>query len=208
MAILQPPPVSMASLFWDLSREPVPAPGTYLATCIDIQDKFGVDRRSYEDRNRMEKVDLTGFLFGFRDPAGNPFRISTRPMRISAKDNSTLYGFLRSWLGRAPQIGWDYAELKGRQALLTIDLETRRDGSGSYPVIVTAAPVPAGFVMQAQAPAPLPAAPPAVPALPAAAPAPVPPLPPPAPPQAAPAAFGIPAAPAPGMAPPEDPIPF
>jgi len=197
MAILQEPPVSMSSLFWDLSSEPIPPPGTYLATCIDVVDKFGVSRPKYEDRNQTEKVDLTAFLFGLRDQAGTPFRIATRSMRISIKDNSNLYGFLRSWLGRAPVVGWDYVEMKGKKALLTVDHETRRDGT-KYATIVTVSPVPAGYTQ----PAPAPAAPSPLPA--PAAPSPVNVAPPPAAPAPAPASQPQ----AADLGPGEDKIPF
>lgn len=153
MATLTKPAASMSNLFWDMTDETAPPAGTYLATCIDVQDKFGVERHKFEDPNTMEKVDLTAFLFGVRDPAGAAYKIASRAMRISGNEKSALYGFLRSWLGKAPQYGWDYCSLKGTKAMLTVDHETRRDGNGTYPVIVAVTPVPAGFGASPVAPA-------------------------------------------------------
>jgi hypothetical protein len=145
-----------------------PPRGTFVATCIDVKDMFGVQRPKFENPSEMEKVDLTAFLFGFRDRNGTPFKIASKTMRISAKDNSNLYGFLKSWMGRPPQYGWDYCQLKGTKALITIDHTASRKYAGvMYADIVTISPVPEGF----DAPAPAQAA--AVP--------PPPPPPPPAP---------------------------
>lgn len=158
MAVLTKP-VSQGFGFWDLSADPVPPQGTYVATCIDIEDRFGVERKKYQSEE-LEKADLTAFLFGFRDAQGNPHKIQSRPMKISGNEKSALYSFLRSWLGKAPEFGWDYCTLKGSKLLLTVDHEPRKSGDGVFPVIVSVSPVPTGFN---EAPAPA-APPPAKPA--------------------------------------------
>ena len=158
MAILKEP---VQTSVFDTGTEPAPR-GTFVATCIDIKDMFGVVRPKFENPSESEKVDLTAFLFGFRDRSGKAFKIASKTMRISAKDNSNLYGFLKSWLGRPPQYGWDYVELKGSKALVTIDHTPSRKYPGVvYADIVTLSPVPEGMTMgPATAPAPAPVAPP------------------------------------------------
>ena len=67
MAILQDNAGKSAFHLFDLGPSNLPPKGTYAATIIDIVDKFGVERRKFEKPDEMEKVDLTAFLFGFRD---------------------------------------------------------------------------------------------------------------------------------------------
>ena len=150
MAILKEPTVNRV---FDTGEE-TPPRGTYVATCIDIKDMFGVERPKYENPSELEKVDLTAFLFGFRDREGRPYKIASKTMRISAKENSNLFAFLKSWLGRAPQYGWDYCELKGQKALITVDHTASRKYAGIvYADIVTISPVPEGFVQSPAGPA-------------------------------------------------------
>jgi hypothetical protein len=142
MAILKEPTVNRV---FDTGEE-TPPRGTFVATCIDIKDMFGVERPKYENPSELERVDLTAFLFGFRDREGRPFKIASKTMRISAKENSNLFAFLKSWLGRAPQYGWDYCEMKGQKALITVDHTPSRKYAGVvYADIVTISPVPEGF---------------------------------------------------------------
>jgi hypothetical protein len=149
MAILKEPTVNRV---FD-TGEQTPPRGTFVATCIDIKDMFGVQRPKFENPSEIEKVDLTAFLFGFRDKGGTPFKIASKTMRISAKENANLFGFLKSWLGRPPQYGWDYCELKGQKALITIDHTPSRKYPGVvYSDIVTISPVPDGFTGPAAAP--------------------------------------------------------
>jgi hypothetical protein len=123
--------------------------GTWMATIVDIQDEFGVTRPKYENPQETEVVDLTCFLFGFRDQANQPHMLASRSMRISGNEKSTLFGFLKAILGRAPQYGWDYCELKGAKCLLTVEHAPRRDGGGVFPSVAALSPVPTGFGGQA-----------------------------------------------------------
>ena len=152
MAILTKPTANVSRIF-DLPPEPLPPKGTYVATCLEVKDVFGVERRKYESEE-MEKVDLTAFLFGYRTKDGAPYKIATRSFRISGNEKSALFGFLKSWLGRAPQYGWDYAELRGTKALITVDHEITRDGNREYAVIVSISPLPESMAETAAAPAP------------------------------------------------------
>lgn len=144
--------------------------GTHIATIIDIKDEFGVTRTKFQS-TETEKVDLTCFLFGFRDAAGNPHKVASRQMRISGNEKSALFNFLKSLLGRAPSFGWDYLALKGQKCLLTVEHVQRKDGSGVFAGIASLSPMPAGYAQPAQPAAPAPAPAP----MPAAAPAMVPP---------------------------------
>lgn len=160
---------------FDLDAErPLPPKGTFRAKVIDIKDEFGVERRSYDDPAKMEKVDLTAFLFGFRDKAGQPHKIDSRPMKISGNEKSALYLFLKSMTGAAPRMGWDYMELKGADVLITVEHVVAKDGQRTYAQIATVSPLPEGF---GETPAAAPAAP-ATRTAPKAAPAPITPPPP------------------------------
>jgi hypothetical protein len=125
-------------------QDGMPPKGTHVATIIEIKDEFGVERPKFENREQTERVDLTAFLFGFRDENNKPWKVDSRPMRISANEKSALYGFLKSLTGEAPRIGWDYCELKGRKVLLT--LEHRESGKGTkYASIAAISPLPKGY---------------------------------------------------------------
>ena len=139
---------------FDLQDEPTPPKGTFPATVIDIKDEFDVERPSFNDPSKMEKQNLTAFLFGFRDRTGTAFKIDSRPMRISGNEKAALYGFLKGVLGEAPKMGWDYMELKGRKVLLTIEHKPSRDGDRVYANIATISPLPEGFSLPAEATAP------------------------------------------------------
>lgn len=189
MAILQQPS-NHSNPFAQVIGDTLAPAGTFVATVLDIRDEFGVTRQKFQS-TEMEKVDLTCFLFGFRDLQGNPHRVASKQMKISGNEKSALFGFLKNLLGRAPTFGWDYCSLKGAKCLLTVEHVQRRDGSGVFAAIAALSPVPAGFGQTATQPAPVPAAPQPRPQ-PAPAPAQVP-TPPPA---------------APNVTAPDDDIPF
>jgi hypothetical protein len=151
MAVLQQPK-SSSSLF-ELPDE-LPPRGTFVATCIDIRDVFGVERQKFQSQE-MEKVDVTAFLFGFRTRDGKPFKVATRAMKISGSEKSGLFNLLKSWLGQAPRYGWDYMEMKGKKALITVDHQPSRTKPGAvYAVIASISPLPEGYGEQAQPVAP------------------------------------------------------
>ncbi len=157
MAILQDNAGKSAFHLFDLGPSNLPPKGTYAATIIDIVDKYGVERRKFEQPDQMEKVDLTAFLFGFRDREGNAHKIDSKPMRISGNEKSALYAFLTSVLGEAPKMGWDYCALKGRKVLITIAHAEGGKSGQTYASIATVSPLPDGFVAAAAEPAPAPA---------------------------------------------------
>lgn len=165
MAVLTEPKKPFGGPF-DLADEPTPPEGTFLATCIECKDQFGVTRTKFQS-TETEVVDLTAFLFGFRDQLGSPYKIATQSMKISGNEKAALYLFLRSWLGKPFGYGGDYAApeaqggMVGRKALITISHEQRRNGDGVFAKIISVSPVPTGFTQ-------------AAPAAPSAAPAPAP----------------------------------
>ena len=171
MAVLKQP-TSTGSLF-ELGDQ-LPPRGTFVAKCIDVRDVFNVERKKYQSEE-LERVDLTGFLFGFRSKDGAPHKIASRSFRISGNEKSGLFAFLKAWLGQAPRYGWDYVEMKGKNALITVDHQPSRTKPGAvYAVIASISPLPEGYgETAAPAPAqqpPAPAAAPVPPAQPPAAP--------------------------------------
>lgn len=174
MAVLRQPN-SHTNPFAEQLGDALPPAGTYVATVIDIRDEFGIQRQRFQS-TETEKVDLTCFLFGFRDAHGHPHRIASRMMRISGNEKAALFGFLKSLLGRAPAYGWDYCSIKGQKCLLTVEHVQKRDGSGLFAAIAALSPVPEGYgAPTAARPAPTPPSRPApappAPSRPAAAPA-------------------------------------
>ena len=101
--------------------------GDYIATCIDIADEFGVTRRKYQSEE-TEQIDVTRFLFGFKAQDGRLYKVQTFEMKVSGSPKSALYKFLSSWLGKAPNMGWDYCELKGKGAVIKVEQVTSQMG--------------------------------------------------------------------------------
>ena len=143
MAILQMP-VNNSNPFADVIGDDLAPAGTFTAMVIDIKDEFGVQRQKFQSLE-METVDLTCFLFGFRDAQGYEHRVSSRRMKISGNPKSSLFTFLKCLQGCAPEYGRDYMSLKGAQCLLTVEHIQKRDGAGVFAAIAALSPVPAGF---------------------------------------------------------------
>ena len=173
MAVLQEQSSKSMNPFIEQIKDDLAPAGTVVATIIDIKDQFGVVRPSFDNPQVNEVVDLTTFLFGFRDQTGQPHRIASKTMRISGNEKSNLFGFLKSALGSAPKYGWDYCEMKGKKCLITIAHEAKRNGQGVFPTIAALCPVPAGMATGVPAAVP-PQAAPAVAPSPAPAPVPAP----------------------------------
>jgi hypothetical protein len=165
MAVLQQP-TSHSNPFNQQIGEALAPAGTFVATVLDIKDELGVKRPKFQS-TEIETVDLTCFLFGYRDAQGVPHKIASRQMRISGNEKSALFGFLKGMLGKAPAYGWDYCSLKGQKCLLTVEHIQRRDGAGVFAGIASLSPVPVGMsVPTAAVPPPsppMPATPPPTP---------------------------------------------
>ena len=115
--------------------------GTYVATALEVQDQFGVERPKFENPNEKETLDVTRFLFGFKGQDGRSYRVQSFEFRISGSPKSNLFKFLTSWLGNPPKYGWDYCELKGQGAMITVAHKQSRDGTKTYANIVGISPV-------------------------------------------------------------------
>ena len=159
--------------------------GTVVATCLEVQDQFRVERPKFENPAEQETLDVTRFLFGFKGPDGSPYKVQSFEFRISGSPKSNLFKFLTAWLGTPPKYGWDYCELKGQGAMITVAHKQSRDGTKTYANIVGISPVidqlQAQVIPVAAFDAPPPAAAPSpagVPAASAPAPAPAPTAPP------------------------------
>jgi hypothetical protein len=145
MAILTAPEGAPGSTFGPRITELAPK-GTYLATIVDIIDTFDVVRPTFEDPTKTEKVNLTTFVFGFKGKDGQLYLITSgnspiSAMRISGNEKAKLYKFLTSLTGEPPKMGWDYAELKGTPAQITVThKESKRTPGRMYAIISAQAP--------------------------------------------------------------------
>jgi len=154
MAVLTQPTDS-SNPFIDVIGNYLAPAGTFIATVLDVRDEFGVVRTKFQS-TETEKVDLTTFLFGFRDAQGQPHRVASRRMKISGNEKSALFAFLQSLLGKAPEYGWDFCQLKGAKCLLTVEHVKRKDGVGVFASIAALSPVPQGLAIPAAPVAPAP----------------------------------------------------
>jgi len=155
MAII-PEVKSSGGVFGETIGDDLAPEGTFKAKLIDIHNEFGVTRTKYQS-DETEVVDLTTFLFGFRDQGGNPHMIATHSMKISGHPKSKLISVIKSMTGKQPKIGWDYCELKGQvDCLITIEHNLSRDGDRTYANIISFSPMP----VEGVAPAPVVAPPP------------------------------------------------
>jgi hypothetical protein len=137
-------PVNLTDPFAERVGPGLAAAGTFVAKIEDIVDEFQVERRKYQSEE-TELVDLTTFLFRYEDPQGTVHRLSSRRMKITGHEKSTLFSFLKSILGRAPKMGWDYLEMRGHQCLLTVEHLARRDGEGVFAAVASLSPLPSGM---------------------------------------------------------------
>lgn len=120
--------------------------GTYLATILDIVDKFGVERPKYDNPTEIEKVDITTFVFGFKAKDGKLYLVKTgdspiTAMRISNGEKAKLRAFLTQLTGEVPKDGWDYCELKGSGAQITVGHKESKKTGNPYAVVASVAPV-------------------------------------------------------------------
>jgi hypothetical protein len=115
--------------------------GVHIATCLEIADQFGVERPKFENPQEKEVLDVTRFLFGFRGQDGRTYKVQSYEFRISGSPKSNLFKFLTAWLGHPPKYGWDYCDLKGAGAMITVAHKPSRDGTRTFAVLNGIAPV-------------------------------------------------------------------
>ena len=118
--------------------------GEFVATCLGIDDQMGVDRLKYGSMDEFEKVNITRFLFGLKGEDGKLYKVQPFEMKISGSPKSKLFKFLSAWLGSAPKYGWDYAELAGKGAVITIAHQVSAKGT-TYAKITGLRPVKSGL---------------------------------------------------------------
>jgi len=125
---------------WDIPE--ICPPGTQVAVCLEIRDVFDVTRPKYEKPEEMEVVNLTRFLFGVRAADGQLYRVQTHDYKISAHEKAGLMKLLTGWTAKtlADLIGWDYCEMVGQVAQLTVIHRTSRLGK-VYPAIEAVTPL-------------------------------------------------------------------
>ncbi|MGJ8650788.1 MAG: hypothetical protein ACSHX4_10550 [Opitutaceae bacterium] len=122
--------------------EALPPTGSYIATCLDINDQFGVQRPNFDNPQLMEPRDVTRFLFGFKGVDGQLYKVESFEFRISGSPKANLMKFLNAWLGKPAEYGWDYCELKGQGALITVAHKPSADGTKIFANITGITPVP------------------------------------------------------------------
>lgn len=112
--------------------------GNWIATCVKVEDRYGVERDKYGKPGERETVDLCQFYFGLFAKDGKPYLIRSKAMKISGHENSALYEFLLSWLGDVP-FGGDTQDLVGKGAQIAV---IHQDFQGkTYANIQSIAPV-------------------------------------------------------------------
>lgn len=140
MAVLKNTPQKSESRI--LSEALVPK-GSYVATCLDVEDQFGVERLKYGSESEKEIVDLTTFYFGVKK-GSECYVIRSKPFKLSLHEKSALFQFLKTWLNEAPTVGFDTLTMQGKAAQMTID-HTMSGKGKVYANIVSIAPVMEGL---------------------------------------------------------------
>lgn len=133
----------------------MPPTGQYLGIVLDIIDVFGVERESFNTPGKMEKRDVTRFIFGLANEHRQIFLYQTVEYTISGAPGSNLMKFLTSWLGQPPALGWDYQELKAKHHPIMMTIQQRpskRNPSQIVAVMTGSAPVFAGLLQSVPPP--------------------------------------------------------
>jgi len=120
--------VEGAATGWDIS-EVCPA-GTYVGVCLEVKDTFDVTRPKFEDPSQTEIVNLTRFLFGVQGADGIFYKIQTHDLKISSHEKSSLMAILTAWTAKPISMleGWDYCEMTGEAAMITVIQKTSQKG--------------------------------------------------------------------------------
>jgi hypothetical protein len=116
--------------------------GVYLATVVDVIDRFNVERPKFENPSEKEIVDLTVFVFGFKGKDGKLYLVKSGDMKISGNSKSKLYEFLTNLTGEPPVYGVDYCNHIGDGAQITVThKESKRNPGKFYALLSSVAPV-------------------------------------------------------------------
>ena len=95
--------------------------------CREFVGGGDVTRERYQSR-AGEHIDGTLLRLGLKAPDGMLYKVQSFEMKISGSPKSTLFKVLSSWLGKAPRMGWDYCELKGKGAVIKVEQVTSQMG--------------------------------------------------------------------------------
>ena len=115
--------------------------GQYIGTCVKIIDQFGVTRKKFQSNEDIKK-DVTRFVFGVYAPDNKLYIVQTFEFTISASKDANLMAFLKAWRGSEAPLGWDYCEMEGQGAAITIQhVVSKRNPSKSYAQISSIGPV-------------------------------------------------------------------
>lgn len=112
-----------------LTLEQLAPAGQHVGVCVRVNDLFGVTRRKFQSQEEEEQ-DVTRFIFGFYGPDQKPYLVQTFEYRISGAPGSNLMGFLKAWVGKTPEMGWDYCAQLGQPAMLTIEHKPSKSKPG------------------------------------------------------------------------------
>lgn len=116
-------------------------PGQYVAVCLRVVDVFGVMRKKFQSQEEAPR-DVTRFIFGVLDQQNRAFLIQTFEFTISAAPGSNLIDFLTGWLGREPEMGWDYVAMTNQGAMITVAAQpSKRNPAKVYANITGISPV-------------------------------------------------------------------
>lgn len=113
--------------------------GTFPAVCPDIMESFGVEEPSYDNPAVMVTKDKLRPLFAC-NVNGEVFLVQPYEFNISGSPKSKLYGFIKSWLGKAPAPGFDTEDLIGKCCQVTVSHKTSKKGT-VYATIDAIAPL-------------------------------------------------------------------
>jgi len=94
-------------------------------------------RKKFQSQEDVKK-DVTRFIFGVYGPKNTLYLIQTFEFTISTAPTANLMAFLKAWLGKTPEMGWDYHELVGKGAAIIVERKTStRNPSKSYAQIAS-----------------------------------------------------------------------
>lgn len=112
-----------------LTLEKLAPTGQHVGVCVRVNDLFGVMRRKFQSQEEEEQ-DVTRFIFGFYGQDQQLYLVQTFEYRISGAPGSNLMGFLKAWVGKTPEMGWDYCAQLGQPAMLTIEHKSSKSKPG------------------------------------------------------------------------------
>lgn len=131
----------------------LPKVGMHPAVCVfvtymgeDVQEGMKDEKTGKMKPDKIVKKIRLSFELAQKlasgEMAGRQMMQSTRNITLSTFEQSNLTKMLVSWLGMKldEMEGFDIRLLKGRQALLNIAHQMRKDGTGSYAKIVSVNP--------------------------------------------------------------------